>query len=254
MSLDQRPKSNGEDSEAVTIGAGRGLEDASNSASSQVQEQAQQAAALRFRPSSRDVISGFAPHLFDEPRPLRRRGSRSRRRRQTSSTECLRRSASPALHTSPLRLRVSLDEHGAIIPIVKVTPALISSNQNNTPHRQISRFRIDRVLRYVDSRSISNEFRNHRLACQHPINVTVPSLPNLVPRDLPCSFLHDVHLFHAPGHYSFRVRAISTCICIRNAACTFDSHGALLSFAVDQRFVSRQTRHACASLRQRTCK
>ncbi|KAJ6548505.1 hypothetical protein B0H19DRAFT_1265329 [Mycena capillaripes] len=119
MPLDQRPKNNGEDSEAVSIGEGRGLEDASSSASSQVsaqqQEQAQQAALLRFRPSSRDVISGFAPHLLDEPKPLRRRGSQSRRRRQTSSTECLRRSASPALHTSPLRLRVSLDEHGAII-------------------------------------------------------------------------------------------------------------------------------------------
>jgi len=188
MPLDQRPNNNGEDLEAVNVGEGRGLEDASNSESSRVsaqqQERAQLAALSRFKPSSRDVISGFAPHLFNDQRPLHRRGSRSRRRRQTSSTECLRRSVSPAPHTSPLRLPavISVDEHGAIIqpqgeeavilevytassppsllpppPVIfKATPVLISSpNQNNKPHRQISLFRIDRVLRTL-------VFRNRR--------------------------------------------------------------------------------------------
>ncbi|KAF7367713.1 hypothetical protein MSAN_00835100 [Mycena sanguinolenta] len=72
-------------------------------------------ALLNFRPSSRDVISGIAPHVFDDQRSSWR--ARSRRRRRTSSQERRRRSASPAPHRSPLRLSavISVDEHGAIV-------------------------------------------------------------------------------------------------------------------------------------------
>ncbi|KAF8152829.1 hypothetical protein K438DRAFT_1863896 [Mycena galopus ATCC 62051] len=135
------------------------------------QQQAQLAALLNFKPSSRDVISGIAPHIFDDQRPTRR--SRSRRRRHTSSPECRRRSMSPAPHRSPLRLSavISVDDHGVIehkgegsvvlelytAPTLPLTPAvtatpipipIVSPSQiiSNTKSKRCG-FRIDRVLK-----------------------------------------------------------------------------------------------------------
>ncbi|KAJ6569138.1 hypothetical protein B0H19DRAFT_1232094 [Mycena capillaripes] len=75
------------------------------------EQQAQLAALLSFKPSSRDVISGIAPHVFDDQRP----SYRSRRRRRTSSSERRRRSVSPVPHRSPLCLVISVDDQGAIV-------------------------------------------------------------------------------------------------------------------------------------------
>ncbi|KAJ7461359.1 hypothetical protein B0H11DRAFT_2241791 [Mycena galericulata] len=78
-------------------------------------QQAQLAALLSFKPSSRDVISGIAPHVFDDQRsPYRPR----HRRRSTSPDLRPRRSSSPNLgpRRSPLRLSaVIVDENGAIV-------------------------------------------------------------------------------------------------------------------------------------------
>lgn len=101
----------------MSVGEGRSLDDRSKSpppSPSAQQQAARLAALLNFRPSSRDVISGIAPHVFDD-QPSAYRRSRSRRRRRTSSLERRRRSVSPAPHRSPLRLSavISVDEHGA---------------------------------------------------------------------------------------------------------------------------------------------
>ncbi|KAJ7857178.1 hypothetical protein B0H13DRAFT_2283316 [Mycena leptocephala] len=133
------------------------------------QQQAQLAALLNFKPSSRDVISGIAPHVFDDQRSP----YRPRRRRRTSNPDCRRRSRSPAPHRSPLRLSavLSVDDLGAIVqprgednivfevytapahappptsiplPVVKAMP--VSANTHGQNHKP-KRFRIDRVLK-----------------------------------------------------------------------------------------------------------
>ncbi|KAF7340418.1 hypothetical protein MVEN_01961700 [Mycena venus] len=112
----QLPNNNGGD--AVSVGEGRGPDDADRSPPSlSPQQQAQLAALLRFRPSSRDVISGIAPHVFDDHRASPRSRSRRRRRTSSPSPERRRRSGSPAPHRSPLRLSavISVDDHGAIV-------------------------------------------------------------------------------------------------------------------------------------------
>ncbi|KAJ7160599.1 hypothetical protein C8R43DRAFT_342093 [Mycena crocata] len=97
-------------------GGGDGTGDASNAPVSLTpQQQAQITALLNFKPSSRDVISGIAPHVFDDQRS----SYRPRRRRRASSPDCRphrRRSASPASHRSPLRLSavISVDDFGAV--------------------------------------------------------------------------------------------------------------------------------------------
>ncbi|KAJ7019492.1 hypothetical protein C8F04DRAFT_333645 [Mycena alexandri] len=85
---------------------------------------AQQAALLRFKPSSRDVISGIAPHVFDDQRS----SYRPRRRRQRRpSPESRRRSVSPPPHRSPLRLSVviSVEDHGASIIQPKAEDSIV---------------------------------------------------------------------------------------------------------------------------------
>ncbi|ESK86476.1 hypothetical protein Moror_9881 [Moniliophthora roreri MCA 2997] len=70
-------------------------------------------AAANFRPSPKDVISGIAPHVFDERRRRRRRSSSSPQRRV--SRPPLTRSPSqrsfhaiPSCESSPLRLSVAI--------------------------------------------------------------------------------------------------------------------------------------------------
>ncbi|KAJ7088382.1 hypothetical protein B0H15DRAFT_289580 [Mycena belliarum] len=72
-------------------------------------QQAQLAALLSFKPSSRDVISGIAPHVFDDQRSPRR----PRPRRRNASPDCRPRTAPPVPRKSPLRLSavISVDDH-----------------------------------------------------------------------------------------------------------------------------------------------
>ncbi|KAJ6602327.1 hypothetical protein B0H10DRAFT_660808 [Mycena sp. CBHHK59/15] len=91
-----------------------------------LQQQQQLASLLNFKPSSRDVISGIAPHVFDDRRP--------RHRRRSTSPDVRRRSASPdvgrperpharqaskscAVIGSPLRVAavISIDEDGVVV-------------------------------------------------------------------------------------------------------------------------------------------
>ncbi|KAJ7660860.1 hypothetical protein DFH06DRAFT_380921 [Mycena polygramma] len=74
--------------------------------------QAQMAALLNFRPSSRDVISGIAPHVFEDQPQRSRYRPRPRRRTSTSSLACRRRSVSPAPNRSPLRLPTAISLEG----------------------------------------------------------------------------------------------------------------------------------------------
>ncbi|KAJ7111249.1 hypothetical protein C8R44DRAFT_883074 [Mycena epipterygia] len=73
------------------------------------QQQAQLAALLRFKPSSRDVIGGIAPHVFDDSSPFPRRP----RRRTSNPHSNRRRSSSPAPRRSRSGLSavISVDEH-----------------------------------------------------------------------------------------------------------------------------------------------
>ncbi|KAJ7474125.1 hypothetical protein FB451DRAFT_1247951 [Mycena latifolia] len=142
------------------------------------QQQAQLAALLSFKPSSRDVISGIAPHVFDDQHSL----YRSRHRRRASSRERRRRMSSPTPHKSPLRLSAatSVDEYSAgaqakednIVIDLYTTPApaqprtasiskpmiisLSSTNENTKPKRRT--FSIDRVFKCVVSISIPMRF------------------------------------------------------------------------------------------------
>ncbi|EEB96013.1 hypothetical protein MPER_04926, partial [Moniliophthora perniciosa FA553] len=70
-------------------------------------------AAANFRPSPKDVISGIAPHVFDERRRRRRRSSGSSQRRvsrppltRSPSQRSFR--AIPSCESSPLRLSVAI--------------------------------------------------------------------------------------------------------------------------------------------------
>ncbi|KAK7064990.1 hypothetical protein R3P38DRAFT_63174 [Favolaschia claudopus] len=98
-------------------GASAGKSDSDGpSRSLSAQQQAQIAALLNFRPSSRDVISGIAPHVFEDQRYPWRSSPRSRNRRRgrTPSSERRpgRRSGSGSRTSkSPLRLSavISLD-------------------------------------------------------------------------------------------------------------------------------------------------
>ncbi|KAJ7052877.1 hypothetical protein C8F01DRAFT_561784 [Mycena amicta] len=93
---------------------------------------AQVTALLRFRPSTKDVISGIAPHVFldfDERRggPARSRSRQIRRRRRTPSPECRaprrgRGSPSPSPSRRPRRTEsplrralMGVDEQGAVV-------------------------------------------------------------------------------------------------------------------------------------------
>ncbi|KAJ7669073.1 hypothetical protein B0H17DRAFT_1335778 [Mycena rosella] len=125
------------------------------------QQQAQLAALLSFKPSSRDVIGGIAPHIFDD----QRRPYRPRPRRRATSPDCRPRPSSPAPRRSPLRLSavISVDEHGAgaqprrddnIVIELYTTPSLPTETNSNpmlTPvtQRKPKRrsFRIDRVFK-----------------------------------------------------------------------------------------------------------
>ncbi|KAJ7250178.1 hypothetical protein B0H12DRAFT_681319 [Mycena haematopus] len=130
----------------------------------QQQAQAQLTALLNFKPSSRDVISGIAPHVFDDQRPSYRARSR-RRLRRTSSPECRRRSMSPAPHSvrSPLRLSavLSVDDldsakaKGEENVVLEVYTAPLSplgqppsdSHQHDNKTTKRRGFRIDHVLK-----------------------------------------------------------------------------------------------------------
>jgi len=74
------------------------------------------AAIANFKPSSRDVISGIAPHVFDERRRrLRPRRSSTVIKRASRSFESSR--LGGATESSPLRVSavITVDEHGIVV-------------------------------------------------------------------------------------------------------------------------------------------
>ncbi|KAJ6501782.1 hypothetical protein DFH09DRAFT_298394 [Mycena vulgaris] len=122
---------------------------------------AQQQALLSFKPSSRDVISGIAPHVFEDQRSP----YRPRHRRRATSPDCRARPSTPTStpRRSPLRLSAVtlVDEHQekvedigmyaasppAPLPLPR-TPILVSlpSTTQKTKTKRRT-FGMDRVLK-----------------------------------------------------------------------------------------------------------
>ncbi|KAJ7159604.1 hypothetical protein C8R46DRAFT_1194895 [Mycena filopes] len=131
---------------------------------------AQQAALLRFKPSPRDVISGIAPHVFEDQRSgsYYYRQQQHRRRRRRSSPEFIRRrSVSPSPRHSPLRVSAVVDHDAAAafirpkesLDIVVLKPLPLSSvgptpnaSPKNKPKRSTTYLTIHRVLKGLASR------------------------------------------------------------------------------------------------------
>ncbi|KAJ6570557.1 hypothetical protein DFH09DRAFT_1313157 [Mycena vulgaris] len=151
-------------------GSTDGVENETGTGSGDAIISAQQQALLRFRPSSRGVISGIAQHVLDDRRSRRR----SRHRRRASSPEWRPRSSTPTrispftgppqyLRTSTLTppreetvnigpytapTLVSLPRTTAPLPKL-ILVSLPPTNPKANPRR--CKFGIDRLLKRIES-------------------------------------------------------------------------------------------------------